>query len=42
MPFVPKDPAQFSALQLKELKNGRLAQVAILGQLLQESLTGES
>jgi light-harvesting complex I chlorophyll a/b binding protein 1 len=41
MPFVPKDPAQFSALQLKELKNGRLAQVAILGQLLQESLTGQ-
>jgi hypothetical protein len=36
------DADQFTQLQLKELKNGRLAMVAISGQLLQEALTGQS
>ncbi len=39
--FIPDDAEDFAQLQLKELKNGRLAMMAIMGQFAQESLTGE-
>lgn len=39
--FKPTDEGEFAALQLKELKNGRLAMLAIAGQLIQETLTGQ-
>mmetsp|Transcript_20620 Transcript_20620/g.30522 ORF Transcript_20620/g.30522 Transcript_20620/m.30522 type:complete len:218 (+) Transcript_20620:125-778(+) len=37
--FKPDDDAELAALQLKELKNGRLAMMAIMGMLVQEGLT---
>lgn len=37
----PTDEAEWESLQLKELKNGRLAQVAIIGMFVQELLTGQ-
>jgi len=37
--FKPEGEEEFKKLQLKELKNGRLAMVAIMGQLIQEGLT---
>jgi hypothetical protein len=37
--FKPANPAQYEDLQLKELKNGRLAMLATMGQLIQEGLT---
>jgi len=37
-----EDPEAFAALQLKELKNGRLAQVAFMGLVIQEGLTGQT
>lgn len=39
--FIPKTEKEFEALQLKELKNGRLAMVASMGALYQEYLTGQ-
>jgi hypothetical protein len=38
--FRPADDADFAALQLKELKNGRLAMIAIMAELVQNALTG--
>ncbi|KAG5189531.1 light harvesting complex protein [Tribonema minus] len=40
--FKPADEGDYAALQLKELKNGRLAMMGIMGMLLQEALTGQS
>ncbi|KAG5193053.1 light harvesting complex protein [Tribonema minus] len=40
-PF-PNDPEKFAALQLKELKNGRLAMMGIMGMMVQEGLTGQT
>ena len=37
--FMFDDEEEFTKLQLKELKNGRLAMMAIMGQLIQEGLT---
>jgi len=37
--FKPDSEEELAALQLKELKNGRLAMIAIMGQLIQEGLT---
>ncbi|CAM9559314.1 unnamed protein product [Discosporangium mesarthrocarpum] len=38
----PNNPKAFSKLQLKELKNGRLAMLAIMGMMVQEKLTGQT
>ncbi|CAM9547973.1 unnamed protein product [Ectocarpus sp. 8 AP-2014] len=38
----PDNPVAFSKLQLKELKNGRLAMLAIMGEMVQEKLTGQT
>ncbi|CAM9507144.1 unnamed protein product [Choristocarpus tenellus] len=38
----PDNPQAFSRLQLKELKNGRLAMLAIMGEMVQEKLTGQT
>ena len=40
--FIPDDAEKFAELQLKELKNGRLAMVSIIGQFVQEKLTGQN
>ncbi|KAG5179639.1 light harvesting complex protein [Tribonema minus] len=40
--FKPADEADYAALQLKELKNGRLAMMGFMGMLVQEALTGQS
>ncbi|KAG5189284.1 light harvesting complex protein [Tribonema minus] len=39
--LYPSTEEELSTLQLKELKNGRLAMVAITGMFLQEKLTGQ-
>ncbi|CEM02552.1 unnamed protein product [Vitrella brassicaformis CCMP3155] len=36
------DPVEFAKLQLKEIKNGRLAMIAIAGMLVQELVTGQT
>ncbi|CAM9180924.1 unnamed protein product [Ascophyllum nodosum] len=38
----PDNPVAFSKLQLKELKNGRLAMLAIMAELVQEKITGQT
>ncbi|GAB5034523.1 light harvesting complex protein, partial [Nannochloropsis oceanica] len=39
--FKPEGEEEMAAVQLKELKNGRLAMIAIIGQWVQELLTGQ-
>jgi len=38
--FKPEDPAVFRNKQLKELKNGRLAMIAVLGELMAQEVSG--
>mmetsp|Transcript_54159 Transcript_54159/g.118111 ORF Transcript_54159/g.118111 Transcript_54159/m.118111 type:complete len:211 (-) Transcript_54159:312-944(-) len=38
--FKPEDPAVFREKQLKELKNGRLAMIAVLGELMAQQVSG--
>jgi light-harvesting complex I chlorophyll a/b binding protein 1 len=38
--FKPEDPAVFADKQLKELKNGRLAMIAVLGELMAQQVSG--
>lgn len=38
----PDNPVAFSKLQLKELKNGRLAMLAIMAEMVQEKITGQT
>jgi len=38
--FKPEDPAEFKEKQLKELKNGRLAMIAVLGELMAQQVSG--
>merc|ERR1712205_125849 len=38
--FKPDDPAVFADKQLKELKNGRLAMLAVLGELMAQQVSG--
>merc|ERR1719502_464411 len=38
--FKPEDPAVFKNKQLKELKNGRLAMIAVLGELMAQQVSG--
>jgi len=39
--FKPDDPATFKSKQLKELKNGRLAMIAVLGELMAQKVSGQ-
>lgn len=39
--LAPKDEEAFNALQLKEIKNGRLAMISVAGMLIQETLTNQ-
>jgi len=39
--FKPEDPAEFKVKQLKELKNGRLAMIAVLGELMAQTVSGQ-
>eukprot|EP00310_Coccolithus_braarudii_P023276 CAMPEP_0183331396 /NCGR_PEP_ID=MMETSP0164_2-20130417/737_1 /TAXON_ID=221442 /ORGANISM="Coccolithus pelagicus ssp braarudi, Strain PLY182g" /LENGTH=220 /DNA_ID=CAMNT_0025499853 /DNA_START=34 /DNA_END=696 /DNA_ORIENTATION=+ len=39
--FKPEDPAVFADKQAKELKNGRLAMIAVLGELLAQQISGQ-
>merc|ERR1719163_876165 len=39
--FKPDDPATFKEKQLKELKNGRLAMIAVLGELMAQKVSGQ-
>merc|ERR1719327_2095721 len=39
--FKPDDPAVFKEKQLKELKNGRLAMLAVLGELMAQQVSGQ-
>merc|ERR1711918_93771 len=38
--FKPEDPTVFAEKQLKELKNGRLAMLAVLGELMAQQVSG--
>merc|ERR1712031_26455 len=38
--FKPEDPEVFRSKQLKELKNGRLAMLAVLGELMAQQVSG--
>merc|ERR1719331_2856628 len=38
--FKPDDPVEFKSKQLKELKNGRLAMIAVLGELMAQQVSG--
>merc|ERR1711988_1945571 len=38
--FKPEDPEVFKNKQLKELKNGRLAMIAVLGELMAQQVSG--
>ena len=38
--FKPEDPEVFRNKQLKELKNGRLAMIAVLGELMAQQVSG--
>merc|ERR1711924_452093 len=38
--FKPEDPEVFQEKQLKELKNGRLAMIAVLGELMAQQVSG--
>merc|ERR550514_2307074 len=38
--FKPDDPDIFAEKQLKELKNGRLAMIAVLGELMAQQVSG--
>merc|ERR1719327_1510646 len=38
--FKPDDPTEFKSKQLKELKNGRLAMIAVLGELMAQQVSG--
>merc|ERR1719443_2761692 len=38
--FKPDDAAEFRSKQLKELKNGRLAMIAVLGELMAQQVSG--
>merc|ERR1711988_1542139 len=38
--FKPEDPAVFKSKRLKELKNGRLAMIAVLGELMAQKVSG--
>merc|ERR1711990_1241821 len=38
--FKPEDPAVFKEKQFKELKNGRLAMIAVLGELMAQKVSG--
>jgi light-harvesting complex I chlorophyll a/b binding protein 1 len=38
--FKPEDPVEFADKQLKELKNGRLAMIAVLGELMAQQVSG--
>ena len=38
--FKPDDPVTFKSKQLKELKNGRLAMIAVLGELMAQKVSG--
>jgi light-harvesting complex I chlorophyll a/b binding protein 1 len=38
--FKPEDPEIFAEKQLKELKNGRLAMIAVLGELMAQQVSG--
>jgi len=39
--FKPDDPAVFKTKQLKELKNGRLAMIAVLGEMMAQQVSGQ-
>merc|ERR1711939_829876 len=40
--LAPEDPAEFLAMQEKELSHGRLAMIAAAGFLAQEAVTGKT